>query len=74
MLSICFQPDQGLNHRHQNKKEMNIHSSHARPKTKTSDQSVGIADYMGTSLEVNGQSYNAHVHKIYVQQMHMCHN
>ena len=32
---------------------MNIHSSHARPKTKTSDQLVGFADYMGTSLEVN---------------------
>ena len=32
---------------------MNIHSSHARAKTKTSDQLVGIAEYMGTSLEAN---------------------
>ena len=36
-----------------NKKEMNIHSSHVRPKTKTCAQLVGVADYMGTSLEVN---------------------
>ena len=48
----------------------NTHSSHARPKTKTSDQLVGIADYMGTSLEVNDD----HTMHMYVQQMHMCHN
>ena len=44
----------GLIHRHLNQKEKYIHSSHARPKTKTSDQLVGIADYMGAGLEVNG--------------------
>ena len=51
---------------------MNIHSSHARPKTKTSDQVVGIADYMGTSLEVNDN----HTMQMYIQiqQMHMYHN
>ena len=49
---------------------MNIHSSHARPKTKTSDQLVGFADY----LEVN-DNHTMHMYiKIYVQQMHMCHN
>ena len=53
---------------------MSIHSSHARPKTKTSDQLVGFADYMGTSLEVNA-NHTMHMYiKIYVQQMHMCHN
>ena len=36
-----------------NKNEKNIYFSHARPKTKTCDQLVGIADYMGVSLEVN---------------------
>ena len=39
---------------------MNIHSSHARPKTKASDQLVGSADYMGTSLEVN-DNYAMHM-------------
>ena len=42
--------------------EMNIHSSHARPKTKTSDQLVGIADYMGTSLEAN-DNHTMHMYK-----------
>ena len=74
MFSICFPAWSGLNQRHQNKKEMNIHSSHAGPKTKTSDQLVGIADYMGTSLEVN-DNHTMHMYiKIYVQQMHVCHN
>ena len=50
-------------------KEMNIHSSHARPKTKTSDQLVGIADYMGTSLEAN-DNHTMHMYK----KKHMCHN
>ena len=31
----------------------NTHSFHARPKTKASGQLVGIADYMGASLEMN---------------------
>ena len=44
-----------------NKNEKNIHSSHARLKTKTSGQLVGIADYMSASLEVN----DSHT-------MHMC--
>ena len=69
MFSICFQPDQALITDTKTKKEMNIHSSHARPKTKTSDELVGFADYMGTSLKVNDnhtmQTYknttNAHV-------------
>ena len=52
MFSVCFQPYQGLI-ADTKTKEMNIHSSLARPKTKTSDQLVSIADYMGTSLEAN---------------------
>ena len=74
MLGICFQPDQGLITDAKTKKEMNIHSSHARPKTKTSDQLVGFADYMGTSLEVNDNHAMHMSIKIYVQQMPMCHN
>ena len=65
MFKICFQPDQGLI-TDPKQKEMNIHSSHARPKTKTSDQVVGIADYMGTSLGSEWQSCNAHVQKTHV--------
>ena len=66
MFSICFLPDQGLiTH---TKTKRNIHSSHARPKTKTSDQLVGIADYMGTSLEANDN------HKMHMYKKHMCHN
>ena len=61
MLSICFQPDQGLITDTKNQKEMNIHSSHARPKTKTSDQLVGIAYYMGANMEANDK-----------HTMHMC--
>ena len=45
---------------------MNIHSSHARPKTKTSDQLVGFADYMGTSLEVNDN----HTMHMYIKYMY----
>ena len=45
---------------------MNIHSSHARLKTKTSDQLVGIADYMGTSLEVNDN----HTMHMYIKYMY----
>ena len=41
---------------------MNIHSSHARPKTQTSDRLVGIADYMGTSLEAN-DNHTMHMYK-----------
>ena len=33
--------------------EKNIHSSHARLKSKMSGQLMGIADYMSTSLKVN---------------------
>ena len=75
MFSICFKPDQHLDFSiHQNKKEMNIHSSHARPKTKTSDKLVGFADYMVTSLEVN-DNHTMHMYiEIHVQQMHMWHN
>ena len=45
---------------------MNILHARSKTKTKTSDQLVGIADYMGTSLEANDnhtfQMYNkAHV-------------
>ena len=36
-----------------NKSEKNIHSSHARLKTKTSDQLVDIANYVSASLKVN---------------------
>ena len=67
MFKICFQPDQGLI-TDPKQKEMNIHSSHARPKTKTNDQVVGIADYMGTSLEVNDN------HAMHMYKKHMCHN
>ena len=41
---------------------MNIHSSPTRSKTKTSDQLVGIADYMDTSLEAN-DNHAMHMHK-----------
>ena len=34
-------------------RQKNTHSFHARPKTKASGQLVGIADYMGASLEMN---------------------
>ena len=61
MFSVCFQPDQGFIPDTKTK-EMNIHSSHARPKTKTSDQLVGIADYMGTSLEAN-DNHTMHMYK-----------
>ena len=60
MFSICFQPDQGLITDPQTKG--NEYSSHARPKTKTSDKLVGVADYMGTSLEVN-DNHTMQLHK-----------
>ena len=45
------------------KVKMNIHSSHARPKTKVSGQLVGIADYMSTSLEEN-DNHTMHMYNI----------
>ena len=48
-----------------NQNEKNIHSSHARPKTKTSDQLVGVADYMGASLKANGK----HTMQMYIKYM-----
>ena len=51
---------------------MNIYSSHARPKTKTSDKLVGVADYMGTSLEAN-DNHTMHMY-IKIQQMHIYHD
>ena len=62
MFSICFQSDQEVIHTHLKQKEKNIHSSHAKPKTKTSAQLVGIADYMDKNLEVNDN------HKIQIFQ------
>ena len=74
MFSICFQPDQGLITDAKTKRKWIFILPHARPKTKTSDLLVGFADYMGTSLEVN-DNHTMHMYiKIYVQQMHMCHN
>ena len=50
MFSICFSLIRAYS---QMLEPKDTHSSHARPKTKTSDQLVGIADYMGASLEMN---------------------
>ena len=70
MFSICFQSDQSLIT--DTKTKGNEYSfSHARPKTKTSDQLVGIADYMGTSLEGN-DNHTMHMHKN--TTIYMCHN
>ena len=64
------------------KNEKNTHSSHARPKTKASGQLVGIADYMGASLEVNDKHTmhmymnmcHEHVHMLFIYFMYMCHD
>ena len=48
-----------------NQSEKNFHSSYAKLMTKTSDQLVGITDYMGTSLEVNGY----HTMDMYIKYM-----
>ena len=53
MFSICFQPDQGLFTDTRTKMEKISTLPMPDPRTKTSDQLVGIADYMGTSLEAN---------------------
>ena len=50
MSSICFQSDQDL---FTDARTKNMHSSHARPKTKATGQLLGIADYMGASPEIN---------------------
>ena len=50
MSSICFQSYQDL---FTDNRTKNTHSFHARPKTKASGQLVGIADYLGASLEMN---------------------
>ena len=45
--------------------------SHARPKTKTSDQLVGIADYMGSGLEVN-DNHTMHMYIKYIYNRCTC--
>ena len=66
MFSVCFQSDQDLLTDTRTKIKKNSHSSHARPKTMTSDQLVGIADYMGASLEVNDN----HTLHMYIKYMY----
>ena len=44
------------------------------PRARLVIQLVGFADYMGTSLEVNDNHTMLMYIKIYVLQMHMCHN
>ena len=60
MSSICFSVWSGIIHKHFNQKEKSIHSSYARPKTESSDQQMGTANYMGASLEVNDKYYYIH--------------
>ena len=55
MFSICFQSDQDLFTDARSKKKMKriLILPMPDPRTKASGQLVGLADYMGVSLEVN---------------------